>query len=323
MSENDSSESDWDTEMDPEEEKEYRRQVQESDGFDVDCFRYARIKPYPLKDENAYTYDVELFGRLGLHCYNLLHKGTNLKLLCIPKYNTLDIALTCGYYLTLEAMDTYNNSPCTFQTYVREVGQTSEHGYLVVQTYIARLKVPTGPHNTSIGRGWIWGWEEEAIDVYYKGKLPKWLTNDMLAAAKDEYYVVQESDFLENEWLHLYAEIALYSNWRWHASSLVRSFLPLKIKYVIVQTRKSCEESPHLKLKADNAIFYMSFKGSGDHPSGKHYEYQAIVRKTMDGKPGHIRLEVDSWEGIPSDLIGEDEPPYSEPEPECSSSAAQ
>lgn len=165
--------------MDPEEEKEYRRQVEESDvtplslslflscfhhnqidwcfskfgfslmiqswncecgqGFDVDCFRYARIKPYPLKDENAYTYDVELFGRLGLHCYNLLHKvnkqylscfflffcflfvivfsdffvtqfllflmfefclyfqGTNLKLLCIPKYNTLDIALTCGY----------------------------------------------------------------------------------------------------------------------------------------------------------------------------------------------------------------------------------
>ncbi|KAG7567812.1 Protein MS5 [Arabidopsis thaliana x Arabidopsis arenosa] len=140
-------------------------------------------------------------------------------------------------------------------------------------------------------------WEEEAIDVYYKGKLPKWLTKyEVLAAAKDEYYVVQESDFLENEWLHLYAEIALYSNWKWHA------------------TRKSGEESPHLKLKANNAIFYMSFKGSGDHPSGKHYEYQAIVRKTMDGKPGHIRLEVDSWEGIPSHLIGEDEPPESKPD---------
>ncbi|EFH43688.1 hypothetical protein ARALYDRAFT_491864 [Arabidopsis lyrata subsp. lyrata] len=291
MSENDSSESDWDTEMDPEEEKEYRRQVEESD---IDwCFSKFGVSMLIALDMLCfrYTYDVELFGRLGLHCYNLLHKGTNLKLLCIPKYNTLDIALTCGYYLTLEAMDTHNNSPCTFQTYVREVGQTSEHGYLVVQTNIARLKVPTGPHNTSIGRGWIWGWEEEAIDVYYKGKLPKWLTNDMLAAAKDEYYVVQESEFLENEWLHLYAEIALYSNWKWHA------------------TRKSCEESPHLKLKADNAIFYMSFKGSGDHPSGKHYEYQAIVRKTMDGKPGHIRLEVDSWEGIPSDLIGEDKPP--------------
>lgn len=156
---------------------------------------------------------------------------------------------------------------------------------------------------------------------------------------------MQESDILENEWLHLYAEIALYSNWKWHAvyvllpsffllkdvmlclppllftnqmkcilyhikSSLVRSFLPLKIKYVIVQTRKSCEESPHLKLKANNAIFYMGFKGSGDHhPSGKHVEYQTIVRKAMDGKPGHIRLEVDSWQAIPSDLIGEDEPP--------------
>jgi len=54
----------------------------------------------------------------------------------------------------------------------------------------------------------------------------------------------------------------------------------------------------------------MGFKGSGDHhPSGKHVEYQTIVRKAMDGKPGHIRLEVDSWQAIPSDLIGEDEPP--------------
>jgi len=43
-------------------------------GFDVDYFRYAGIKPCPLKDENAYTYDIELFGRLGLHCYNLLHE---------------------------------------------------------------------------------------------------------------------------------------------------------------------------------------------------------------------------------------------------------
>ncbi|AEE85563.1 putative protein [Arabidopsis thaliana] len=292
MSENDSSESD--IEMDPEEEKVYRRQVEESDGFDVDYFRYAGIKPCPLKDENAYTYDIELFGRLGLHCYNLLHEGTNLKLMCIPKYNTNNIGVSSGdyYYITLEAIDTYNNSPCTFQTYVSEWYQTSEHGYLVVETYIARLKGPTGPHNTCIGRGWIWGWEEEAIDVYYKGKLPKWLTKDLLAAAKDEYYVVQESDILENEWLHLYAEIALYSNWKWHA------------------TRKSCEESPHLKLKANNAIFYMGFKGSGDHhPSGKHVEYQTIVRKAMDGKPGHIRLEVDSWQAIPSDLIGEDEPP--------------
>jgi len=62
--------------------------------------------------------------------------------MCIPKYNTNNIGVSSGdyYYITLEAIDTYNNSPCTFQTYVSEWYQTSEHGYLVVETYIARLK---------------------------------------------------------------------------------------------------------------------------------------------------------------------------------------
>lgn len=47
-----------------------------------------------------------------------------------------------------------------------------------------------------------------------------------------------------------------------------------------------------MKLKANNAIFYIIFKGNGD-PSGAPVEYQAVVRKTMDGSPGHICLEVD------------------------------
>ncbi|RIA05712.1 hypothetical protein BRARA_K01870 [Brassica rapa] len=47
-----------------------------------------------------------------------------------------------------------------------------------------------------------------------------------------------------------------------------------------------------MKLKANNAIFYIIFKGNGD-PSGAPVEYQAVVRKTMDGGPGHICLEVD------------------------------
>lgn len=40
-------------------------------GFDVDYFHNARIKPFQLDDEYGYTYDIELYGRLGLHCYNL------------------------------------------------------------------------------------------------------------------------------------------------------------------------------------------------------------------------------------------------------------
>lgn len=77
----------------------------------------------------------------------------------------------------------------------------------------------------------------------------------------------------------------------------LESFVPLKIKKVIMQTRESGEEPPNLKLKANNAIFFMSFKCNGDDPSGEPRDYQAMVRKTMDGKPGHIRLEVDCWAG--------------------------
>ncbi|CAE6170588.1 unnamed protein product [Arabidopsis arenosa] len=267
-----------DEEIDPEEAQEYLRQVQESDGFDVDYFHnsYARIKPFQLNDEYGYTHDMELYGRLGLHCYNL-HKETNLKLIDIHKYNT---ELFFGYYITLEAVDTYTNSPCTFQTCL----------------------VPTGPRTTCIGPQRRW--EDEVIDDFYKSEMPNWLTKEELAAANDkgQYYELQESDLLGNEWLHLYAEFALSLNWRGYAmkNSILRRFLPLKIKKVIVHTRESGEESPHLKLKANNAIFYMSFKGNSDHPSGKPVEYQAIVRKTMDGKPGHIRLEVQSWAGLES-----------------------
>lgn len=73
------------------------------------------------------------------------------------------------------------------------------------------------------------------------------------------------------------------------------SFLPLKIKKVIVQTLESGEDPPHLKLKSYNAIFYMSFRASNGDPSGITVDYHAMIRKTMDGKPGHIGLEVQCW----------------------------
>ncbi|KAL1212956.1 hypothetical protein V5N11_032925 [Cardamine amara subsp. amara] len=281
-----------DDEMDSEEEEEYQRQVRESDGFDVDYFPLpcGGIFPHEFEDMFVYPVKLGLYSRLGLHCYNL-QKGTNLKLIGIHKYNS-ETSVRFGYYITLEAIDTYNNSPCTFQTCVTEFYPTPRDGIFTLHTHLSRLKVPNGPRATSIYLEK--GWEDEAIDDFYKGKMPNWLTKDELAAASDkgQYYELQESDLLGNEWLHLYAEFAFY--WRWRGYGSLTPFLPLKIKKIIIQTQESGEESPHLKLKANNAIFFMSFKGNGD-PSGMDVEYQAIVRKTMDGKPGHICLEVQSW----------------------------
>ncbi|VVB11054.1 unnamed protein product, partial [Arabis nemorensis] len=53
--------------------RKYDRQVLESDGFEVDYFRLpdGGIIPRIFKDKYDYPFDLGLFARLGLHCYNL------------------------------------------------------------------------------------------------------------------------------------------------------------------------------------------------------------------------------------------------------------
>ncbi|KAL0873033.1 hypothetical protein Bca101_022738 [Brassica carinata] len=241
--------------VDPAEEEEYERQVRESGGFDVDhCpLAYGGIFPYILTDKYNYPYDTSLLGRLGLHCYNL-QKGTNLELVAINKVN-YEMDGASLNYITLEAIDTCNNFPY----------------------------IPTSCPRTPPERRWI----DEAVDAFYKGKMPTWSTKDNLP--KEQVYELQESDLQENQWIHLYAEFAFHFRWLGYGNGLM-SYLPLEFKKVIIQSK---EESPRMKLKANNSIFYMSFKGNNGDPSGMDVEYQAIVRRTMDGIPGHIRLEID------------------------------
>ena len=65
---------------------------------------------------------------------------------------------------------------------------------------------------------------------------------------------------------------------------------PLEIEKVVVVTKENTEEG-HEKLKAHNAIFYVSYKYNGESSewAGDH---NAVIRKTMDGKPGHMYIEV-------------------------------
>ncbi|KAF3592187.1 hypothetical protein DY000_02027509 [Brassica cretica] len=282
----------WDDdEIDPVIEKEYNRQFLESDGFDVDYFYLpygGELVPHLVEDKYDYPYDIGLFSRLGLHCYNL-EKGTSLKLAAINKYNDELMFTRClYYYITLDAIDTSSNSLCNFQTCVFKDFLPEQASFLA-QTEISRLKIPSGPRSTFSGPERRW--KEDGVDDSYKGKMPKWFTKDEMAAIsnKGQFYELQESDLQGHEWLHMYAEFAFHYKWMAHESNL-RPFLPLEIKKVIIQTKE--ESQPCMKLKANNAIFYIIFKGNGD-PSGAPVEYQAVVRKTMDGSPGHICLEVD------------------------------
>ena len=58
---------------------------------------------------------------------------------------------------------------------------------------------------------------------------------------------------------------------------------------MVVETHGEGEKEPRDKLIAANAIFYITFECVEDPTKGR---YRAVVRKTMDGKPGHMRLEV-------------------------------
>ncbi|CAN6827264.1 unnamed protein product [Brassica oleracea] len=119
-------------------------------------------------------------------------------------------------------------------------------------------------------------WDEDTVHELYKGPMPKWFSHDALALDSKKYYVVPESELHDNDWLQLLMEC-------------LDAYLPLELNSVVVET---FEDKPRDKLMAINAIYYLSYKCCVDPCStplaGNHL---AIIRKTMDGKPGHMSLE--------------------------------
>jgi len=108
----------------------------------------------------------------------------------------------------------------------------------------------------------------------------------MSCSEQDHFYRVQESDIREHNWLQLYTEIASYS--LWEGDMRLKSCVPLQIKNVLVRTREDFKSKD--KLKAGNAIFYISFRGVNT-PHRPPQDHRAIVRRTVDGIPGHVCLE--------------------------------
>ncbi|KAF2585426.1 hypothetical protein F2Q70_00034290 [Brassica cretica] len=129
-------------------------------------------------------------------------------------------------------------------------------------------------------------WDDKAVDDFYKDAIPKWSSDEELARGKKNYYVVQESELQENDWLYLFTEIAFYSK----TNNVLTAPPPLEIKKVVVVTKEDTEEG-HEKLKAHNAIYYVSYKYNGESSEWAR-DHKAVIRKTMDGKPGHMYLEV-------------------------------
>ncbi|XP_019089003.1 PREDICTED: UPF0725 protein At4g29550-like, partial [Camelina sativa] len=124
-----------------------------------------------------------------------------------------------------------------------------------------------------------------AVDDFFKDDIPDWVPDGATASDNLQYYEMKESDVEEHkQWLHLYAELALFTTLDRFLDAL-RWAQPFELRKIIVQTREDVE--PKKKAKAENAVFYIAFKTRG---GGVHYN--AIIRRTMDGTPDHMSLEV-------------------------------
>ncbi|KAG2291996.1 hypothetical protein Bca52824_038665 [Brassica carinata] len=257
-------------------------------GFDLD---FNDNPPTEVRSEWGDDYDIELYGWIGLQCHNL-QKGTNFKFNRWEKYGTM-MGAYLGCYITLEATDPATGSVFSFQTLLSDFGRRSSLGVRISWVTLASRRsgiVPVDHH---------WDKDPPAIHDFYKSPLPKWFSDEALACDSKKYYVVPESELHDNDLLQLLMEVAFFSK----ADRCLDAYLPLELNSVVVETFEDYTTEAREKLKANNAIFYLSYKCCTDPSSvtlsgyphlsttlaGDHH---AVVRKTMDGKPEHMRLEV-------------------------------
>ncbi|CAE6073480.1 unnamed protein product [Arabidopsis arenosa] len=125
-----------------------------------------------------------------------------------------------------------------------------------------------------------------SVDDFFKGDMPDWVPEDTLTASDNlQYYEMKESEVEEyKKWLHLYAELAFFTTCGRFLEK-VQWAQPFELRKIIVQTREDVESKKW--AKAENAIFYIAFKSRGSRR-----DYNAIIRRTMDGTPEHMSLEV-------------------------------
>uniref|UniRef100_M4D1G3 Uncharacterized protein n=1 Tax=Brassica campestris TaxID=3711 RepID=M4D1G3_BRACM len=260
-------------------------------GFDLD---FNSDTPTLIEPEWGDDYDIGLYGRIGLQCHNL-QKGTNFKFKRWEKHSSWD-AGSMDFYVTLDAVDPDIGSVFSFQTLLRDQGRRSPLGVRLLLCNIVSRFTPPRDKPLKVD----YEWDEDTVPDFYKGPLPKWFSDEALERDSKKYYVVPESELHDNDWLQLLMEVAFFSK----ADRRLDAYLPLELKNVVVETFEDYTTEPSEKLKADNAIFYISYKCCSDPSTplaGDHRavvrktmvgDHLAVVRKTMDGKPEHISLEV-------------------------------
>ncbi|XP_048601301.1 UPF0725 protein At5g63820-like [Brassica napus] len=146
-----------------------------ADGFDVNNSCYpSRLVKSTWGDD----YDIALYGKLGLHCHNF-QKGTNFKFVRWEKFSVISTAYDY-VYVTLDAKDPVSDSVFSFQTLLNE--DSSSDCPVMWSTLACRIKCDDRVDDH---------WDDTAVDDFYKGAMPKWLSDEELARDNKKYYVVR------------------------------------------------------------------------------------------------------------------------------------
>ncbi|CAH2069308.1 unnamed protein product [Thlaspi arvense] len=223
----------------------------------------------PIGEQNpreVWHGEMGIFGRIGLDCYNL-QKGTNLQ------YLGLHDSMFTGvfaHHITAAAKDPIRNSNCKVET---NVWFRKKKDCFTLHTNRCRM-VPPAPADDYMGD------YDEGNHEAELGMPDKWLPEDALTGSnKLQYYEMKESEVeQEKERLLLYAGFALFADYLQYTGKV------LELGKVIVQTSEAVES----KVKAKNAIFYVSFNIAG-------YDlvtFNGIVRRGTDGGPDRFTYEA-------------------------------
>ncbi|KAH0893672.1 hypothetical protein HID58_056101 [Brassica napus] len=213
------------------------------------------------------NYGIGLYGRIGLQCYNL-QKGTNLKFKRLEKHSTKDTSFF-SLYITLEATDPATGSVCSFQTQFGDAGRRISLGARI--TWLTLASTIKQIYNQPIDD--VWDEDTPGINEFYKVPMPKWFSDEARERDSKKYYVVPESELHDNDWLQLLMEVAFFSK----ADRCLDAYLPLELKNVVVETFEDYTTEPSEKLKADNAIFYISYKCCSDPSTPLAGDHRAIL----------------------------------------------
>ncbi|CDY29462.1 BnaC05g32080D [Brassica napus] len=268
-------------------QRDYWRQVKESEGFDVENISLPSnsgvitgLMPYDCVRFKSYPHPVmvNLYAKVGLHRYNML-KETNFQLDSLVKFNMLQHCLS-SFYITLLAHDpALHPLEKTFQV---KVGDQKIHCLHIICT-ISRVKDEVNPKKPFVPHFHDAAKED---DSFFKGELPDWPSDDALNDGK-RFYLVKESEWQANDWIPLYLELVICADARLVAERDVVS--KLEILEVAIETGIEDVEPPNERLKATRANVYIKFKGLANVCSprmifeiGEHVERKAVVRRVLD-----------------------------------------